>query len=211
MLVDEGLGVELAAAEHEPDRLDRLVADGRQPMRDGRIDRDGVAGLEDVLVEADPDLEAAAQDVAPFVTGVPLERVGRTRGAADLVGHVEELDAGLRHRRQAFPQDARREPDRVPVAARWTGGAAVIVPADGRAVGRVGSRGLGWSAVVEQQLVERDVELVGDRVERADRRVGAPGLDLRDQAGRDAEPLGQLRRLRRRARRAARRRSPISG
>ena len=104
-----------AAAEHEPDRLDRLVADRREPMRDRRVDRDRVARLEDVLVEADADLEPPAQDVAPFVSGVALERVGRARGAADLVGHVEELDARLGQRRQAFPQDARREPDLVPV------------------------------------------------------------------------------------------------
>ena len=52
-------------------------------------------------------------------------------------------------------------------------------------------RGFGRPAVVEQQLVERHVELGGDGVQRADRRVGAPGLDLRDEARRDAEPLGQ--------------------
>ena len=76
VLVDERLRVELGASEHEPDRLDRLVADRREAVRDRRVDRDRVARLQDVLVEADPDLEPPAQDVAPLVSRVALERVG---------------------------------------------------------------------------------------------------------------------------------------
>ena len=73
--------------------------------------------------------------------------------------------------------------------ARWTGGAGAIVPLRGDVGGR--RRGL-RRLVVEQQLVERDVELGGDGVQGADRRVGPPGLDVpRDEAGRDAQPLGQ--------------------
>ena len=70
-------------------------------------------------------------------------------------------------------------------AARWTGGAEVIVPPVGDS-GTDLCRRLGRTAIVEQQLVERDVELGGDGVQGADRRVGPAGLDLRDQARRDA-------------------------
>ena len=49
----------------------------------------------------------------------------------------------------------------------------------------------GQLRVHEQQLVERDAELVRDRVQRADRRLGAAGLDLGDEARRHADDLGQ--------------------
>ncbi len=45
--------------------------------------------------------------------------------------------------------------------------------------------------VHEQEAVERDAELRRQRVQRVDRRLRAPGLDLADQAGRDADDLGQ--------------------
>src|SRR5439155_14071378 len=73
MLVDQGPGIELRPSQDKPDRLDRLVADRREPMRDGRIDRDRVTRLEHVLLEPDPDLEPTAQDIAPFMTGMALE------------------------------------------------------------------------------------------------------------------------------------------
>ena len=69
VLVDERLGVELGAAQHEPDRVDRLVPMVASRCGIGRVDRDRVARLQDVLLEADPDLEPAAQDVAPLVPG----------------------------------------------------------------------------------------------------------------------------------------------
>src|SRR4029079_9012640 len=43
-----------------------------------------------------------------------------------------------------------------------------------------------------EELVERDAELADDRVQRAHGRLGLPRLDLRDEAGRDLEPAGQL-------------------
>src|SRR5829696_3608509 len=46
--------------------------------------------------------------------------------------------------------------------------------------------------VLEEELVERHVELVDDRVEGADGRRGAPELDLGDQAGRHADAACQL-------------------
>src|SRR3954462_11832822 len=104
VVVDERLCVELPTSQDEPDRLDGHVAERREPVRDRRVDRDRVTRLEDVLIEADADLQAAAQEVAPFVARVPLEGVGRARRAADLVGHAQELDAGFRQRREPLPQ-----------------------------------------------------------------------------------------------------------
>ena len=178
-----------------------IVADRREPVRDRRVDRDRVARLEDVLVEADPDLERPAQHVAPFVARVALERVlaGWTRR------RPRRSRGGTRRRaRRSSSGDPTARPRRAGSGGGWPRAgpavpAATSCPRRGpgagdrrrRGDGSAGVRGLRRAPVVEQQLVERDVELGGDRVERADRRVGAAGLDLRDQARRDAQPVGQ--------------------
>ena len=72
-----------------------------------RVEADRVARLEHELVEADPDGQGAAQDVAPLLAGVALEGIGRARLAADLVGHVEEVDVPDRLGREPLPDDAR--------------------------------------------------------------------------------------------------------
>ena len=56
--------------------------------------------------------------------------------------------------------------------------------------------GHGRLGVHEEQRVQRDPQLVREGVQRVDRRLRSPGLDLRDQARRDAEHLGEPRRLR---------------
>ncbi len=91
--------------------MDRLVAGIEQSMWSPRIERDGVARPEQVLVETDVHAEPAAEDVAPLLAAVALELVFGTRRPADLVGHVEEVDIRERCRRQPLPDDARREPD----------------------------------------------------------------------------------------------------
>jgi len=173
-------------------RLDRLIADGREAVGDRRVDRDRVAGLQDVLVEADPDLESPGQDVAPFVARVSLERVGWAGRATGLVRDPQELHPGLRERRQPLPQHAGVQPDPVAIAR------PLDRRGDGHRAGRRRSGGRGGArdrfagpAIVEQQLVERHVELGGDRVERAHGRVRAPGLDLGDQARRHPEAVGE--------------------
>ena len=45
---------------------------------------------------------------------------------------------------------------------------------------------------MREEVVERHPELGHDRPERGDRRPRAPGLDLRDRAGRDVEAAGEL-------------------
>ena len=113
--------------------------------------------------------------------------------------------------RQALPDDPGTR------AGSWTGRSARCTGTCGEVVssvlpnavaGAVGRRRLG---VHEQQDVERDPELRRQRVQRVDRRLGAPGLDLGDQARRHADrPRPGARRLSPRARRASRSRSPIS-
>ena len=156
-------------------------------------------------------VERAAQDVAPLLARVALERVGRARLAADLVGHVEEVDVADRLGRQPLPDDAGTEPDARPRGRSLHG---IVRQRRSRAarpalVVRPSAAG-GGCGVHEQQHVERDAELVGQRVQRVDRRLGAAGLDLGDQARRHAEDLGQADAgSGPRAGRAWRRRSPI--
>ena len=49
--------------------------------------------------------------------------------------------------------------------------------------------------LVPHQVVQRDAELADERVERGDRGLGLARLDLRDEAGRDADRLAIARRL----------------
>src|SRR5439155_15316704 len=153
------------------------------PIGRCRVEGDRVTRPEDHLLEPDRHAQRAAQDIAPLLSRVTLELVLRARRPADLVGHVEEVDVRDRGRRQPFPDDAGGEPDHL----------AIRGPLNG--IGRqldVATRAVGARpGVDEQQLVERDPELVGDGVEGADGRLGATGLDLRDQARGDAEALGQ--------------------
>src|SRR3954453_17760492 len=186
VVVEERLRVELCAAEDEPDRVDRLVSQRRQAVGDRRIDRDRVARLEDVLVKTDADLEAPAEDVAPLVPRMPLEGIGRARRAADLVGHVEELDPRLGQCRQPLPVNPGGEPNRVPVRGALDGWSSRHGPAH-RRLGSCDRGGFGRPPVVEQQLIERHVELRRDGIQRADRRVRTAGLDLGDETRRHSE------------------------
>ena len=167
-----------AAAVHEPDRRRRDVAGVEQPVGRRRVEADRVAGLEHVLVEADPHGERAAQDVAPLLAGVALECVGRARLAADLVGHVEEVDVRIDSVVEALPDDAGPEPDAStasPLAARdRAAGVTSAVPSSASP----GSAATGGWASMNSRLVERDAELVRQRVEGVDGRLGPAGLDL---------------------------------
>ena len=171
--------------QHEPDRVDRPVARVREPVRDRRVERDRVARLEDVVLEADPDIEPAVEHVAPLVAAVALVRVPRSTRRQPRTSR-KELDVALGAGGQPFPLDARREVD--PLARRWPAGRP---PRHGPR--RLRGRQRRLAAVVEHQLVERHVELGGERVERPDRRVRPPGLDLGDEARRDTQSVGQRR------------------
>ena len=76
------------AAEHDPDRVHRLVADRPEPVRRRRVERDRGAGPELVLVEADAHSERAALDVAVLAAAVRDERVRRARLGADRIDDV---------------------------------------------------------------------------------------------------------------------------
>src|SRR5690242_18434777 len=100
-----------ATAQHDPDGLDGLLAVVVQPMRRRRVERNGVARLEHVFLEADGHAEPAAQDDSELAPGVAHERVRRTRLAPGRIDREEELDARFVPRRQALPTDARLEVD----------------------------------------------------------------------------------------------------
>src|SRR5688572_20427207 len=67
--------VRRSPAQHEPDRGRRVAAGIEQAVGRRRVEADRVARLEEELVEADPDGQRAAEDVAPFLAGMTLECV----------------------------------------------------------------------------------------------------------------------------------------
>ena len=68
-------------------------------MRDGRVERDGVAGPELVVLEPDGDPEAALEHDPELPAGVPHECVGGSRLAPGRIDGDEELDVALVLRR----------------------------------------------------------------------------------------------------------------
>ena len=96
-------GVVGVAAFHEPDAVDRHVALVGKPMRQDRVDGDGIAHFQHVVVKADGHMERATQDVAPLLAGVALEGVLGTGRAAYLIDDVQELDPWLGGRGQLLP------------------------------------------------------------------------------------------------------------
>ena len=72
-----------------------LTPDRPEPVRRGGVEGDRRAGAELVLVEADPDSERPARDVAVLAAPVRDERVLRAGLGADRIGDVEELDVGI--------------------------------------------------------------------------------------------------------------------
>ena len=101
----------------------------------------------------------------------------------------------MRFRREAFPDHARREPDRLPVGRalhrfpRRTGPEVGRAP-DAAQARRPSSRVRG-AGIDEQQFVQRDVELPRQRVERVHRWFREAPFHLGDQARRHAEPVGE--------------------
>jgi hypothetical protein len=63
------------AADHEPDGVDRFGALVEEPVGEGGVERDGVAGTQLVLVEADLDDEGARDDVAVLAALVAHQRL----------------------------------------------------------------------------------------------------------------------------------------
>ena len=185
-----GLGRRVAA-DHAPDRVDRHVPGVREAVRRRRREGDRVACLQQVLFEQERHAEATAQHDAVLVACVARERFGRAGRAAHVVDDVEKLDVVVVLSRQPLPAHAGIERDRPPVvrALHGAGARGGIVVAAAGAAGPAIEAGV---VAVEEQVVDRDLELGGDRIQRADRGLGASGLDLRDQAGRDADPAGQL-------------------
>jgi hypothetical protein len=129
-------------------------------------------------------------------------------GSADLVDDVQEVDAVLGVGAHPLPRDSGSEMNRLTLVVtdhrsvraarqgrrRGDGGVACrgVTCIDDLGCRRRGGNGGRRSAppgaipvrlLLEEQLVERHVELVDDGVERADRGRGAAQLDLRDQAG----------------------------
>src|SRR4029453_15668840 len=127
----------------------------------------------------------AARRGAP--PGAP-EGARRARGAAHVVGHVEEVDVLVLVAREPLPSDARRELHHVALA----GAHDRSLDVGRRGLGADGGRDRELVLVDPEDVVERDAELADDRKRAAHRRLGLTGLDLRDQARRNPEPACQL-------------------
>src|SRR5438552_1939832 len=82
----------VVAAEDDPHGGHGLVAVVVQPVRDARFEGDGIARLEEVILEPDGDAESAAQDGAELAAVVTHELSFGAGRAADVVGREEELD-----------------------------------------------------------------------------------------------------------------------
>ena len=132
-----------------------------------------------MLTRSDPD-----QDVAPLLALVALERILRAGRPADLVGHEQEVDVAQRLGGQSLPHDAGAEPDARPRVGTLHGFVRqrVVRGLEVRTV--VGIRRAPAAASMNSSSSSETPKLVGERIQRAHRRLGPTGLDLGDQARR---------------------------
>src|SRR5207302_218463 len=182
------------SAENDPDSRDGLVAVVVQAVWDGRLEEDGVARAEHVVLESDRDVQRSREHDSEFAAVVADERVGRAGLAARRVQGVEELDLAVIPCGEPLPADAGLELDDLAVvrplheAARAVGGSG-----DDRLACRRTCAGLGSAARLRRKdIVERDAELADHRIERPHRRLDLSGLDLRHEARGDVESAREL-------------------
>src|SRR5262249_62059461 len=135
-----------------------------------------------VALEAGAHDERAARKLAVLLAAVGHKRVLGTGRGADRVDDVEELDLTVAVRRQPLPPDTGGEVDHAPR----------LGPLDEAVVAACRRHGPLVRAPVAEDVAHRHPELGDDRVERADRRVHAVELDLRDETRRDADPAREL-------------------
>src|SRR5581483_7075423 len=129
------------SAENDPDGRDGLVAVVVQAVWHGRLEEDGVARAEHVVLEPDRDVQRSREHDSEFAAVVADERVGRAGLAARRVQGVEELDLAVMRPLHE--------------AARAVGGSG-----DDRLACRQTCAGLGSTARLRRKhIVERDAEL----------------------------------------------------
>src|SRR6476469_6984693 len=118
-----------------------------------------------------------------LVAVVPHEVVATTRCVTGLVGRLDELEILVGPMHQALPLHARLEPDRLSPLGTLQGE---------RAVGYSGlrlrwpllARGLGCRGLLEgEHLVDRDLQLRREGIQRAYGGLVLAGFDLGDRAG----------------------------
>ncbi len=127
--------------------------------------------------------------MAELVAVVTDESVFGARGGTRLVGRLDELHVLVRPEHQLSPADARAERD---------GGTSLRAPerdprtSDGRRR-RIPERVLvRRRGPVGEHLVDGDLQLGCERVQRAHRGMHLPGLDPRDRARGEVEPACEL-------------------
>ena len=125
------------AAEHEPDPLGGLRALVDQQVRLGGVEGQGGARGQYELLEADLDLELAAQQEGELGAGVPHQLARRAGPAARLVGHVHEVHQVRKEVAEQLPAHPGLELELAPVI-RLDELAAQL--GDGHAAGRAGAR-----------------------------------------------------------------------
>ncbi len=166
--------------DDDPDGADVIGGLVQVFVRGRGIEGDGVAGAQFVAVEADVGGQRAADDdsvLAAFVAQGPAFVGGVAAGGVD---HLQEVGGRVGAGRESLPADAAGQIDE-PAAV----GPLHYVRVRGAGL-RAGTAG------AEYQVVQRAVQLGGQRVEHPYRGNRRAALDLRDQARGTADPAGQL-------------------
>ena len=188
--------VERAAPEDEPDRVDRHRPAVEQSVRDRRIE---CRSRRPARARTRRTRSVTPRRPLDRRTPTPGRRAAGTRAPGWTPRRPRTSRTGSRHSgsigREPLPDDTRREADDLAIVGALDGVAGAGRQRCGRLDGhdaRRPSRCARPVRVDEQQFVERDVELVGDRIQRADRRPRAARLDLGDEARRHPDATGQI-------------------
>src|SRR3954465_15584604 len=100
-------------------------------MRRRRVEGDGTARLELVLLETDAHPQRPARDVAVLLAAVRHQRCLRTRFGPDRIRDVQELDVTVAVRSQPLPTDARVEVDDTPRLRALRQAVVIVQPPGG--------------------------------------------------------------------------------
>ena len=101
--------------EHEPHTHRRDVTIVTVAVRFRGFEADGVSGNHHMLIEAQDQLQFAADQIGVLGSAVPHQSAFGGRGAAGLVGHEQEVDVMTRHLTQPLPGDPRLQREKLAI------------------------------------------------------------------------------------------------